>query len=256
MPEPAMQPREGRWLALAAACVVASPAAAYAAQQSEGSRVWLFLAIQLLVTGLAFLIPQSRQIAAKRREKSAEQRELEARAETRAAVNDALDPILRQLGEISAERSKPARERLIAQAIPFVLYAASNLIGSERSRACWFELTDDIPPQLVPKHATGRTGEPTTTFEPGTAAGDAAINMVLAGENLLCENIDTEPPPGWDSSKERDYKTFISVTVAAADTAFGMLTLDALEAGDLTNDDLRMLGLLGSTLAAALAQRG
>jgi GAF domain-containing protein len=99
-------------------------------------------------------------------------------------------------------------------------------------------------------------GEPTTTFEPGTAAGDAAINMVLAGENLLCENIDTEPPPGWDTSKERDYKTFISVAVAVADTAFGMLTLDALEAGDLTNDDLRMLGLLGSALAAALAQRG
>lgn len=255
MPAPETEQREWPWLVLAVICVIGSPGAAYAAQRSDGSKVGLFLGIQLLLTGLAFLIPQARQLHAKRGEETAEQRELEARADTRAAVNDALDPILRQLGDISAERSKPARDRLIAQAIPFVLNAASNLIGSERSRACWFELTDETPPRLVPRLAAGRTGSPTTTFEAGTAAGDATIGMVLAGENRLCRNIETEPPPGWDGTKQRDYKTFISVTVAAGDTAFGMLTLDALEAGDLTNDDLHMLGLMASALAAALAQR-
>ena len=209
-----------------------------------------------MLTGAAFLIPQARQLRARRAEVSAEDRELEVRADTRVAVNDALDPILRQLGDISAERSKPARERLIAQAIPFVLNAASNLIGSERSRACWFELTDETPPRLVPRLAVGRTGSPTTTFEPGTAAGDATIGMVLAGEDRLCRDIETDPPPGWDPAKPRDYRTFISVSVAAGDTVFGMLTLDALEAGDLTTDDLHMLGLMGSALAAALAQGG
>jgi transcriptional regulator with GAF, ATPase, and Fis domain len=255
MSAPETQQREWPWLVLAVACVVGSPVAAYAAQQSTGSTVALFFGIQLMLTGLAFLIPQARQLHARRGEVTAEQRELEARADTRAAVNDALDPILRQLGDISAERSEAARERLIAQAIPFVLNAASNLIGSERSRACWFELTDESPPRLVPRLAAGRSGSPTTTFEAGTAAGDAAINMVLAGENRLCRNIETDPPPGWDSSKQRDYRTFISVTVAAGDTAFGMLTLDALEPGDLSNDDLHMLGLMASALAAALAQR-
>jgi hypothetical protein len=222
MSAPETQQREWPWLVLAVACVVGSPVAAYAAQQSTGSTVALFFGIQLVLTGLAFLIPQARQLHARRGEVTAEQRELEARADTRAAVNDALDPILRQLGDISAERSKAARERLIAQAIPFVLNAASNLIGSERSRACWFELTDESPPRLVPRLAAGRSGSPTTTFEAGTTAGDAAINMV---------------------------------TVAAGDTAFGMLTLDALEPGDLSNDDLHMLGLMASALAAALAQR-
>lgn len=248
--------REWPWLVVAAVCVIGSPGAAYWAQESEGSRKWLFFTIQLVLTGLAFLIPQARQLHAKRGERTAEQRELQARADTRAAVNDALDPILRQLGDISAERSKPARERLIAQAIPFVLNAAASLIGSERSRACWYELTDESPPRLVPRLAAGRSGSPTTTFEPGTAAGDAAIGMVLSGESRLCRDIDTEPPPGWDSTKPRDYKTFISVTVAAGDLAFGMLTLDALEAGNLSTDDLHLLRLMGSALAAALAQRG
>jgi hypothetical protein len=30
--------------------------------------------------------------------------------------------------------------------------------------------------------------------------------MVLNGKNRLCRDIDTEPPPGWDASKQRDYK--------------------------------------------------
>jgi transcriptional regulator with GAF, ATPase, and Fis domain len=79
--------------------------------------------------------------------------------------------------------------------------------------------------------------------------------MVLNGESLLCEDIDSNPPPGWDTTKQRDYKTFISVSVAAGDTAYGMLTLDALEAGALTNDDLHMLRVMASALAVALAQR-
>ena len=253
MPEPEKQDRELLWLVLTVVCVVGSPGAAYASQKVDGKEVWLLVGLQFVLTAFAFLIPQVRQLRAKNAETTAEVRELEARADTRAAVNDALDPILRQLGKISAERSKPARDRLIAQSIPFVLNAASNLIGAERSRACWFELTDDAPPRLVPQLDAGRSGSASTIFEPNTQSGDAAIGMVLAGENLLCRDIDTEPP-GWDSSKQRDYKTFISVSVTAADTVFGMLTLDALEAGDLTNDDLHMLGLMASALAAALAQ--
>ena len=164
--------------------------------------------------------------------------------------------MLRILVDIWAERSRTAREQLIAQAIPFVLTAASSLIGSDRSRACWFELTHDDPPILVPRCAIGRSGSPTTTFTTGNPAGDAAIRMVLEGESLLCPDIDAEPPPCWDTTRPRDYKTFISISVTSADTAYGMLTLDALEAGALTNDDRHMLGLMASALAAALAQRG
>lgn len=248
------KPRDWPWVLLALVFVVAVPVVAYFAKDATGKKAAWLIAAQVAATAMAFLVPQVRQIRARRREATAAERELAARTETRAAMNDALDPILRQLGRISAERLKPDRKELIAATVPFVLHAASNLIGPDRSRACWFELTDENPARLVPKQHAGRSGSPRTTFSEGTPAGDAAIGMVLNGENRLCEDIDADPPPGWDHSKSRDYKTFISVSVAAGDTAYGMLTLDALEPGDLNNDDLHLLSLMAGALAAALAQ--
>lgn len=250
----AKKKREWPWVLFALSFVAAVPVLAHFASDATGKKAtYLFLA-QVVCVAFAFLVPQVRQAVARSRESSAVERELVARTETRAAMNDALDPILRQLGEISSERRKPARDKLIAQTVPFVLAAASNLIGPDRSRACWFELTDTGPVQLVPKHHAGRAGSPRTTFTENTTAGDAAIGMVLRGENRLCDDIDKEPPPGWDVSKQRDYKTFISVSVIAADTAYGMLTLDALKPGDLDSDDLHLLSLMAGALAAALAQ--
>ncbi|TIC81933.1 GAF domain-containing protein [Nocardioides sp. GY 10127] len=246
------KPRDGAWVLLV--FVVAVPVAAYFAKDATGKKAAWLVAAQIAATAMAFLVPQVRQIQARRREASSAQRELAARTETRAAMNDVLDPILRQLGRISSEQLEPARKELIAATVPFVLHAASNLIGPDRSRACWFELTDEDSARLVPQQHAGRSGSPRTTFAEGTAAGDAAIGMVLNGENRLCEDIDADPPPGWDNGKTRDYKTFISVSVAAGDTAYGMLTLDALEPGDLNNDDLHLLSLMAAALAAALAR--
>jgi len=243
------------WVALALVCVAVSPVASLLAQQSGGAAKVSWFVLQVVATALAFAIPQFQQIAARRGELTAAAREVDVRVDTRATVNDALDPVLRQLATISVEPDRGERDKLIEQVIPFVLEAAAKLIGSERSRSCWFELSDDPEPGLVPVLHAGRSGSPTTTFEPGTAAGDAAISMVLTGDHQICEDIDTSPPPGWDATKQRDYKTFISVSVIAGDTAYGMLTLDALEPGDLTTDDLHMLGLMASALAAALAQR-
>ncbi len=257
MPSPDKEPRDGPWLLAAGLAVVGSPAAAVAAQRADGWHVWGLVALQLLLTLTAFAIPQALSQRAKRGEASAEQREIEVRTDTRVTINDALDPVLRILVDVSAERSKPAREQLIAQAIPFVLNAASNLIGTDRSRACWFELTDGEPPTLVPKLAAGRSGSPTTTFAPGNPAGDAAVGMVLRGENLLCRDIDDEPPPGWDVTKERDYKTFISISVTSTDTAYG--DADARRLGGGSPDQRRSahdgpdgLSACGRTGSAAL----
>ena len=85
------------------------------------------------------------------------------------------------------------------------------------------------PTQLIPEDFAGRAGSPSTTFVEGTPAGDAAIGLALQDEDLLCADIVADPPPGWDSTKERDYRSFVSVSVIAGDTAFGMLTLDAVE---------------------------
>ena len=120
------------------------------------------------------------------------------------AINDALDPILRLLGNLALEADVVTRNQLRAQAIPLVLKTAAEFIGPDRARACWFKLEAGPPARLVPTDFAGRAGSPTTTFVAGTPAGDAAIGMVLADEDRLCEDIVADPPPGWDSTKDRD----------------------------------------------------
>jgi hypothetical protein len=44
---------------------------------------------------------------------------------------------------------------------------------------------------------------------------------------------------GRDSAKLRDYRICVSVSAIAADIAYAMLTLDAVEAGELSTDDMR-----------------
>ena len=75
--------------------------------------------------------------------------------------------------------------------------------------------------------------------------------MELDDGDRLCEDIDENPPPGWDTTKQHDYRTFISVSVIAGYTAYGMLTLDALEPGELTTEDKGLLRLMAGVLAAA-----
>lgn len=242
-----------RWVAPSIVFVVLSPVAAAFTRDADGSTLVFWIAVQALATGLAWFIPQWGQWRAEADRRSAEDREFEARVATFLRMNDALDPIVRLLGEIAVEEDGAERAKLAAQAVPLVLTSASQLIGPDRARACWFRLQEGTPTTLVPLNAVGRAGPASTTFVAGTAAGDAAIAMVLKGEELLCEDIEANPPPGWDASRERDYRTFVAVSVIAADTAYGMLTLDALEPGDLTRDDMRLLRLMAGALAVALS---
>lgn len=248
-----MRGRAWPWVLLALICVVIAPVAGVAANATTGKKAATLFVVQFVATGLAFLIPQVRQVRAERREVTAEEREIDARAETRLAMNDALEPVITLLGNLAVEPRKAERDKMKEKAITLVLTTAADLIGPERSRACWFRLDEGPPKQLVPAEHVGRAGSSTTTFVEGTPSGDAAIGMVLDDGDRLCEDIKTDPPPGWDSSKQRDYRTFISVSCIAGNSAYGMLTLDAPDPGDLTGEDKGLLRLMAGVLAAALS---
>ena len=241
------------WLVVVVVAAATSPLAASLMRSASGGWFAVLVVTQILATAVAAGVPLWRQRVAVRSEATAEERELEARVETRVALNDALDAILRLLGTIALEEDVTEREQRRAQAVPLVLLTAAEFIGPDRARACWFRLDAGPPTTLVPDSAAGRSGSPTTTFVAGTPSGDAAIGLVLADEDLLCEDVEADPPPGWDLSKERDYRTFISVSVIAGDTAYGMLTLDAVEPGTLDVEDMALLRLMAGVLAVALS---
>lgn len=236
--------------------VVLASVAAVGARSSSGAWFTVWVSSQIVTTGLAWLIPEVSRILAGRRERSAEEREEEARADTRIAMNDALDPVVRLLGQITVEYAPTPRTALRAKSVPFVLNSAVQLIGPDRARACWFEITDGPPVALLPVDAVGRSGVPRTRFEDGTAHGNAALAMVRENAARICQDVALDPPPGWDPGALHDYRTFISVSVIAGDVAYGMLSLDSLEPGDLTVDDMKFLRLLAGLLAVALEPRG
>ena len=77
--------------------------------------------------------------------------------------------------------------------------------------------------------------------------------MVDTRERLFCADVTTVPPPGWTGSRS-GYQTFVSITVAAGDQVYGMFTVDALQAGDLDDEEeVGLLDLLADLLAAVLS---
>ncbi len=241
------------WVLVALVFVVLSPVTAAMARTASGGWFLFLVVAQVTATGFAFLIPQWRELKARRKETTAEEREIEARVDTRVAMNDALDPILHLLGNLSLEPDVVSRNQLRAQVIPLVLKTAAEFIGPDRSRACWFKLEPGPPKRLEPTEFAGRAGSPSTTFVAGDAAGDAAIEMVLSDQDRLVENIEADPPPGWGPTMTREYRTFIAVSVLAGDTAYGMLTLDSLEPGSLQPEDMALLRLMARVLAVAFS---
>ncbi len=232
--------------------VILNPISGALAQEKfYPGNVWFW--IQVVTAALIFAVGKVETSRARRLQETAETRELEARVETKIALADLLDPMATLLGQMGD--ADPADRRLLcSEAVQLILSSAANFLGPDRSRACWFVLEPGPPRRLAPTKSVGRTGSARTVFIEGTASGDAALAMVDHDETLICQDVLTDSPPGWNATRERDYRTFISVSVHANDTAYGMLTLDALEPGDLVEDDLLTLRLLAKLLAAALAR--
>lgn len=242
------------WLAptLTGVFVVITSVSGAFSSNTHGMRMYVWVAIQATSALLAFLVPTVAQVRERRRYRAAEDARIQARTEMRMALNDALDPIVRHLGRIAAANRRD-RDALRSQAVPFVLNAATEVIGPDRARACWFVLEDDRLRRLRPEVCVGRAGSARSEFVAGTRRGDDLLAMIEYDEDRFCPDTDRYPPIGWDPTVPHDYKTFVAVPVISGDVAYGMITLDAPEPGNLTRDDARLLRLLAGLLGNALA---
>jgi len=226
----------------------------YIARDSSGwaERVWIGVSIAgLAVAGVTPVVQKLRQDS---NEKTIAARLIDAKAELRVAMNDALDPCVEELGKVAgadAAQRSGAVERLVTLA----LLAATKTIESDRTRACFFKVDQGPPASVVPALHAGRHGRPRTTFTAGSRAGNAVIKMLEEDRHLFCRDVRTKPPVGWNSKAERDYRTFISVPARADDSVVGMLSVDAPEPGDLSEDDVPFLRVLGSIIAVGINLR-
>ncbi len=212
---------------------------------------WITLGVLMSVVGAA--VPGYEQIRRDRQRKRAELAVMEAAVQMRVTINDALDPIVRQLGRIATASNRQERGNLREQTIPMVLDSAAHLIRAERVRACWFRIVDGEPRRLEHAGYAGRADEPETVFEEGTPAGDSVFEMIRTNEDAHALDVHVDPPPGWFGSEDHGYLSFCAVPVVAGQVPYGMLTVDAMNAGGITEADVPFVRLLAGLLADALA---
>ncbi len=211
---------------------------------------WTLGAVLASVTAAG--VPAYEQVRKEQLRARAQRAAVDAAVAMRVTMNDALDPIARQLGRI-ATAGRHEREALAEAAIPMVLDSAAHLAGAGRVRACLYRFAPGTPRVLVPSQYSGRVDDPLEPITEGTAEGDLVFGMIRHNQHLFCPDLATSAPPGWRITAPQTYRSFAAVPVAAGHNAFGMLMIDALETDGIRRDDVPLIRLLGGLLAVALA---
>ena len=195
-------------------------------------------------------------VTARQERDEARQSSTDAREDAQLAMSDSVQPLIELLASEAHASTKSDRVVLADKMITGCVHALSRMVGADRSRACFFEyVEDDQGAELHPRAGgyAGRGQAPTTVFRSGTPAGDKALAMVRTNGDLFVFDVDESPPTGW--SGPRGYRTFASVAVTMNDRPYGMLTIDALAPGDLTETtDVPVVRIMATLLVIALAR--
>ncbi|MDR0346039.1 MAG: GAF domain-containing protein [Nocardiopsaceae bacterium] len=229
------------WLGMAAGAATA------------GRQWWALGAVAASVTAAG--VPAYEQVRKERMRARAHQAAVDAAVAMRVTMDDALDPIARQLGRVVTAASEPQRAALAEAVIPMVLDSAAHLAGSRRVRvrACLFRFAPETPGALAPAAYSGRVDDPLEPITDGTAAGDLVFSMIRHNQHLFCPDLAAGPPPGWSVTAPQTYRSFAVVPVAAGRNAFGMLMVDALEPAGIRRADVPLIRVLAGLLGVALA---
>ena len=221
------------------------------AGSATADRGWLALGA-VLASVTAAGVPAYEQIRKERLRALAHRAAVDAAVAMQVTMNDALDPIVRQLGRI-ATAGRHERAALAEAAVPMALDSAAHLAGTGRVRACLFRFAPGTPAMLVPAQYAGRVDDPLEPITEGTTEGDLVLGMIRHNQHLFCPDMGTSVPPGWRITAPQTYQSFAAVPVAAGQNAFGMLMVDSLDSGGIRRQDVPLIRLLGGMLAVALA---
>ena len=94
---------------------------------------------------------------------------------------------------------------------------------------------------------------PPNSFVPGTDRAIKALALLERGGTLFVDDIRNAPADEWAGSGV-GYNTFISSVIASPTGSYGLLTVDAPETDDLTEDDENDLRLIAGILAMIFAE--
>ena len=165
--------------------------------------------------------------------------QLKTEALERLTIHYALDPIVRSLAD-------GAPSTIVLQ---MVVNTVAALVGPKDStRVCYFELQPGPPNQLVATTYAGRATD--GNLPTWTSGAKDLIDAILDDSTLFVEDTQNQSP--W--RRRQIYRTFITVPVIAGNVAYGMLTLEAPNPGDLKPSDTNLLKVMAGLAAIALKE--
>ncbi|QBS44901.1 hypothetical protein DMB37_37305 [Nocardia sp. CS682] len=172
----------------------------------------------------------------------------------RVAMKDALQPLTQRIASMPGMNKQQRGSQLTCVAEQATAAIKQLLANVDRLRVVVYEVVDDSSGLMKMMSYSGRGGPPPAPFVPGTLRGDLAIKMVREHGTKVTPDVDREPPQNYDGSK-KGYETFISTSISDGVDAYGMLTVDAPNAGDLVDTDKQIVMLVADLLAIAFAER-
>lgn len=214
------------------------------------------VAIGVLASALTVLLPALEIRRERRRIVAAEQMAADRLAEYKVTTNDMLIPLSLAVTDVLTTSSGAARREARQSLRQMTVDFAAEYVGPERSRSCFYGLEDDPATgarTLRLRAWHGRNKPPRPRFDPADEVDSQVFALVNSLDSMIVRDVQEVHQLGWTDLSE--YRTFIAVTVCAGEQPLGLLTLDSLRAGDLSEEDLDLVRLFAQLLAAGLSVR-
>lgn len=235
--------------------------AAFVAQVLPGEHLstWARWTITLggaVVTMLAVLLAARQTWAEVRAREDAEQLAKTAVANYQLALRSILLPLTDIFDRIVTAPNEAGRMEAKGAMKQAVVNSVVQFTDVPRARSCYFDHERSRKKaRLVCRIYAGRPSRPRTEFSSADPNHAEVFQLLENRQSELIKSADVENPPRFPL--DRDCKTYISVPVATSAEIFGLLTLDALHAGELEpQHEKEMLLLLAQLLGIALGSDG
>lgn len=233
-------------LVVATASVAAWTAGALAGQTDGPTRVALIV-LGAGCTGVAVGLPLLRI----RRAKAAQSdtRRSWVGTNERVRLEDILHPFVHLL--VALAESRAADKARLRGAAAHHAVAALAVLLPPRARVTFYAYDAGPPPRLRADQFSGRADPPTADLlaEPGNAN---AVRELLGTHRLTyCPDTGRDRPGIWWDDTHA-YRTYLIAPVESAGATLGLLTVDALQPGELAHADQALIRVVADLLATAL----
>src|SRR5512132_4712546 len=216
---------------------------------------WALVAAGAVAGAVPLWVKSRRELRQETETRSAETLAIETDAKLRLVVGDVVTPIAEVVGRVHQTSGSAEGDSLRGQLKQLVVEAAASLCDGERARAVFFQLERG---EMRAAAWFGRGDQPTTVFtdRPDDRRGQEALLLVRFHDYLLVDDVRAEElPRGAEARPGASYRSFISVAVFCGEQSFGMLSVDAPEAGAFDETDLNVMRAMAQMLGAGLVDR-